>query len=110
MFLKPLVQNMKPLLLEHRSWTFSALRVSNCTLRKTNANLRPENRTMQTPNKGPLMGYRADRCYVATALWIRQRTRDREVIDRLLSFVDHQCQSFGLRLPEHLAENGPQLA
>ena len=42
MVLAPLVQNMKPLLLEQRSWTFSALRVFHCILRKTNANLRPE--------------------------------------------------------------------
>ena len=47
---------------------------------------------------------------MGAALWVRQRTRHREVIDRLLSFVDHQCQSFGLRLLEHLAEDGPQLA
>ena len=53
MGLAPLVQNMKPLLLEDRLWTFSALRVSNCILRKTNANLRPENRTMQAPNHRP---------------------------------------------------------
>ena len=50
MLLAALVQNMRPMLLEDRLWTFSALRVSNCILRKTNANLRLENRTMQTPN------------------------------------------------------------
>ena len=50
MSLAPAVQNMKPLLLEDHSWTFSALWVSTCILRKTNANLRPEKRTTQTPN------------------------------------------------------------
>ena len=42
MVLAPKVQSIKPLLLEHRSWNFSALRVLNCIPRQTNVNLRRE--------------------------------------------------------------------
>ncbi len=49
MVLAPLVQNMKPLLLEQRSWTFSALRVSNCILRKANAHLKGIESAVEIP-------------------------------------------------------------
>ena len=49
MVLAPLVKNMKPLLLEQRSWTFSALRVSNCILRKANAHLKGIESAVEIP-------------------------------------------------------------